>query len=115
MTISVTDIKFDEQGLVPTIVQDARTLKVLMLAYMNAESVNRTLKTNETWFWSRSRHELWHKGDTSGATQRVIETRLDCDHDALVMLVEPMGPTCHTGATSCFQRQVEEVEIDDSL
>ena len=78
-----------------------------MLAYMNAESLQKTLETRETWFWSRSRQELWHKGATSGNIQRVVEIRYDCDTDALLVLVEPAGPACHTGAPSCFYRKVE--------
>jgi phosphoribosyl-ATP pyrophosphohydrolase/phosphoribosyl-AMP cyclohydrolase len=101
------EVRFDERGLVPAIVQDARTRKVLTLAYMNEESLRRTLAEGETWFWSRSRAELWHKGATSGHTQRVVELRLDCDSDALVVLVEPRGPACHTGAVSCFDTQLE--------
>jgi phosphoribosyl-ATP pyrophosphohydrolase/phosphoribosyl-AMP cyclohydrolase len=100
------DVRFDERGLVPAIVQDARTREVLTLAYMNEESLRRTLTEGETWFWSRSRAELWHKGATSGHTQRVVELRLDCDSDALVVLVEPRGPACHTGAVSCFHRHL---------
>jgi len=96
------EIKFDEHGLVPAIVQDANTLEVLMLAYMNAESLNRTIETNETWFWSRSRSSLWHKGETSGNKQRVVNISLDCDHDAIRILVLTEGPACHTGAQSCF-------------
>ena len=101
------DVRFDERGLVPAVVQDARTREVLTLAYMNEESLRRTLAEGETWFWSRSRAELWHKGATSGHTQRVVEVRLDCDSDALVVLVEPRGPACHTGAVSCFQSDAE--------
>ena len=96
------EIKFDEHGLVPAIVQDANTLEVLMLAYMNAESLNRTIETNETWFWSRSRSSLWHKGETSGNKQRVVNISIDCDHDAIRILVLTEGPACHTGARSCF-------------
>lgn len=102
MTVRPEDVRFDERGLVPAIVQDARTREVLTLAYMNEESLRRTLAEGETWFWSRSRSELWHKGATSGHTQRVVEVRPDCDADALVVLVEPSGPACHTGAVSCF-------------
>jgi phosphoribosyl-ATP pyrophosphohydrolase/phosphoribosyl-AMP cyclohydrolase len=80
---------------------------VLMLAYMNAESLKRTLETGETWFWSRSRAELWHKGETSGNTQRVVDVVLDCDGDALVVRVEPAGPACHTGRTSCFHNVIQ--------
>jgi len=97
-------IKFDEHGLVPAIVQDSSTGEVLMLAYMNAESVAKTLQTGETWFWSRSRSELWNKGATSGNRQRVVELRLDCDCDAIIVRVEPAGPACHTGERSCFFR-----------
>jgi phosphoribosyl-AMP cyclohydrolase / phosphoribosyl-ATP pyrophosphohydrolase len=107
------DVRFDERGLVPAIVQDARTREVLMLAYMNEESLRRTLEEGETWFWSRSRAELWHKGATSGNTQRVVEVRLDCDADALVVLVEPRGPACHTGAVSCFQSEGEGLQSDE--
>lgn len=102
MTLGLEDVRFDERGLVPAVVQDARTREVLTLAYMNEESLRRTLSEGETWFWSRSRSELWHKGATSGNTQRVVEVRLDCDADAVVVLVEPRGPACHTGAASCF-------------
>ena len=104
MTLKPEDVRFDERGLVPAVVQDARTREVLTLAYMNEESLRRTLEEGETWFWSRSRSELWHKGATSGNTQRVVEVRLDCDSDAVVVLVEPRGPACHTGAVSCFAR-----------
>jgi phosphoribosyl-ATP pyrophosphohydrolase/phosphoribosyl-AMP cyclohydrolase len=112
MSTDSEQIKFDERGLVPAIVQDGRSREVLTLAYMNAESLQKTLETKETWFWSRSRSELWHKGGTSGNTQRVIEIRRDCDSDALVVLVEPAGPACHTGARSCFYRDIGGTEID---
>jgi len=98
------EIKFDERGLVPAIVQDAITGEVLMMAYMNAESLAKTIETSETWFWSRSRAELWHKGATSGNTQRVVSIHLDCDGDTLLIKVEPHGPACHTGERSCFFR-----------
>ena len=88
--------------LLPCIVQDARTGEVLTLAYMNDEALRRTRETGETWFWSRSRQELWHKGETSGNVQRVKELRFDCDRDALLALVEPAGPACHTGERTCF-------------
>ena len=100
--INVDEIHFDERGLIPAIVQDAGTREVLTLAYMNRESLARTLETNQTWFWSRSRNQLWHKGETSGNTQEVIQVALDCDADALIVLVRPAGPACHTGAVSCF-------------
>ena len=107
MNFRIEDLKFDEYGLIPAIVQDAQTLEVLTLAYMNRESLERTVATNSTWFWSRSRSELWHKGETSGNTQRVIELVLDCDQDAIVVLVEPAGPACHTGERTCFHNAVE--------
>jgi phosphoribosyl-AMP cyclohydrolase / phosphoribosyl-ATP pyrophosphohydrolase len=100
-------LRFDAQGLLPAIVQDAQTHQVLTLAYMNRASLQRTIETGETWFWSRSRKQLWHKGETSGHIQRVLEIRLDCDADALVVLVEPRGPACHTGEESCFYRRLE--------
>jgi phosphoribosyl-ATP pyrophosphohydrolase/phosphoribosyl-AMP cyclohydrolase len=101
-------VKFDEQGLLPTIVQDSATGEVLMLAYMNAESLAKTFATRETWFWSRSRSELWHKGATSGNTQRVVSIAVDCDGDTLLIQVEPRGPACHTGERSCFFRELSE-------
>ena len=102
MNVEISKLKFDERGLIPAIVQDVRTREVLTLAYMNAESFARTVETKETWFWSRSRNTLWHKGETSGNTQKVVELLLDCDGDAIVVLVDPAGPACHTGARSCF-------------
>ncbi len=105
-------LKWDEHGLIPAVVQDAETKQVLMVAYMNAESLAKTQATGETVFWSRSRGELWHKGETSGNVQRVREIRVDCDEDTLLILVDPAGPACHTGAVSCFFRTLEEAEID---
>ena len=96
------EIAYDERGLVPVVVQDWRTGEVLTLAYANAEAVARTRETGELHLWSRSRGELWHKGATSGNVQRVRALRLDCDGDALLALVEPAGPACHTGARTCF-------------
>lgn len=104
-------LKWDEHGLIPAVVQDAETKQVLMVAYMNAESLAKTRATGETVFWSRSRGELWHKGETSGNVQRVREIRVDCDEDTLLILVDPAGPACHTGAVSCFFRTLEEAEI----
>jgi phosphoribosyl-ATP pyrophosphohydrolase/phosphoribosyl-AMP cyclohydrolase len=101
--IKLDEVKFDERGLIPAIVQNAATREVLTLAYMNRESLAKTIETQQTWFWSRSRGELWHKGETSGHTQRVVSIALDCDRDAIVVLVDPAGPACHTGATSCFE------------
>lgn len=96
------EISFDDNGLVPVVAQDAGTGEVLMLAWANAEALELTEKTGELHLWSRSRQEIWHKGATSGAVQRVVAIRSDCDGDALVALVEPAGPACHTGARSCF-------------
>jgi phosphoribosyl-AMP cyclohydrolase / phosphoribosyl-ATP pyrophosphohydrolase len=97
-------VKFDQRGLVPAVVQDAASGEVLMLGYMNAESLSKTVETGETWFWSRSRSQLWHKGGTSGNTQRVVSIAIDCDNDSLLIRVEPRGPTCHTGNPTCFFR-----------
>jgi phosphoribosyl-ATP pyrophosphohydrolase/phosphoribosyl-AMP cyclohydrolase len=102
------EIKWNARGLVPAIIQDANTQQVLMLAYMNETSLQRTLETGETWFWSRSRGELWHKGATSGNRQRVVEIRYDCDADTLLVRVEPAGPACHTGQQSCFYRRLPD-------
>ncbi len=102
-------LKWDERGLIPTVVQDANTRQVLMVAYMNAESLQQTLASGETVFWSRSRQELWHKGATSGNVQRVQAIYADCDGDTLLVLVDPAGPACHTGEVSCFYRLLEEL------
>ena len=107
----IQNLKFDEQGLITSIVQDNATGEVLMVAYMNAESLARTMQTGQTWFWSRSRQELWHKGATSGHTQQVVDIRLDCDGDALLVKVIPDGPACHTGERTCFYRGVNEPEV----
>lgn len=107
-TSAQTQITFNEQGLVPCIVQDASTHEVLMMAWMNAAALERTLQQQSMWFWSRSRGELWHKGDTSGNVQSLVELRYDCDGDTLLALVHPAGPACHTGATSCFYRSFED-------
>ncbi|HEX4719646.1 MAG TPA: bifunctional phosphoribosyl-AMP cyclohydrolase/phosphoribosyl-ATP diphosphatase HisIE [Thermoleophilaceae bacterium] len=96
------DVAFGENGLLPCVVQDWNTGEVLTLAYMNEEALARTRETGEIWFWSRSRQELWHKGETSGNVQRVRELRWDCDADTLLALVEPAGPACHTGERTCF-------------
>jgi phosphoribosyl-AMP cyclohydrolase / phosphoribosyl-ATP pyrophosphohydrolase len=104
------EVAFDERGLVPCVVQDWRTGEVLTLAYMNAEALRLTRETGETHFFSRSRQELWHKGATSGNTQTVKAIRYDCDGDALVALVEPVGPACHTGQRTCFHRGELEPE-----
>ena len=113
--MNLDDVKFDERGLVPAIVQNAATREVLTLAYMNRESLEKTIETQETWFWSRSREELWHKGETSGNTQKVVSITLDCDADAVVVLVDPAGPACHTGATSCFETGTNATGIGSVL
>lgn len=110
------DIAYDERGLVPVVVQDWRTGEVLTLAYANAEAVERTRATGELHLWSRSRNELWHKGATSGHVQHVRALRLDCDGDALVALVEPVGPACHTGERTCFHHgDVEPLAPHEAL
>jgi phosphoribosyl-AMP cyclohydrolase len=106
--ITIHNLKLDTNGLIPAIVQDADTNQVLMLAYMNVESLQLTLETQETYFWSRSRQELWHKGATSGNIQKVVEVKVDCDGDALLIRVHPLGPACHTGEQTCFYRNMRE-------
>ncbi|MGG3956398.1 bifunctional phosphoribosyl-AMP cyclohydrolase/phosphoribosyl-ATP diphosphatase HisIE [Bhargavaea massiliensis] len=106
--MNVKDVRFNEQGLVPAIVQDAHSKEVLTLAYMNEQSLQKTLETKETWFYSRSRQMLWHKGETSGNVQKVVDIRYDCDADALLILVEPKGPACHTGEYSCFHHRLSD-------
>lgn len=105
--MNLSALRWGDDGLIPAIVQDANTRQVLTLAYVSRDSLEQTLALGETVFWSRSRQELWHKGATSGNTQRVIELRVDCDGDALLLLVQPAGPACHTGETSCFYRLLE--------
>lgn len=102
-------LNWNEQGLIPAVVQDAETGMVLMVAWMNAESLELTRQTGQTHFWSRSRSELWHKGATSGNTQEVVDLYVDCDGDTLLVRVKPNGPACHTGAVSCFYRSIDEV------
>ncbi len=104
---ALADVRFDAQGLAPAIVQDQASGAVLTLAYMNKESLARTLETGETWFYSRSRQQLWHKGETSGHTQKVVTIDTDCDHDSLLVVVSPSGPACHTGRFSCFDGDLE--------
>ena len=109
---ALSHLDWNVQGLMPAIVQDVHTRAVLMMAYMNSESLRRTLESGEAVFWSRSRGELWHKGATSGNTQRVVEIRVDCDADTLLLLVAPAGPACHTLATSCFFRTLDQFEAE---
>ncbi|KQU20292.1 phosphoribosyl-ATP pyrophosphatase [Bacillus sp. Leaf13] len=104
--MNLETIIYDEKGLVPAIVQDAGTGEVLTLAYMNKESLQLSIEKGETVFFSRSRNELWHKGETSGNTQKITEMKYDCDQDAIVVRVVPTGPACHTGATSCFSETI---------
>ena len=109
------DLDFGPDGLVPCVVQDSRTGEVLTLAYMNEEALERTQETGELWFWSRSRAELWHKGETSGNVQRLAALRYDCDQDALLALVEPAGPACHTGQRTCFYRGDMDLQPQEAL
>ncbi len=112
---TLTDsLKWGENGLIPAVIQDAETKRVLTVAYMNPTSLRKTIETHETWFYSRSRQTLWHKGETSGNTQRVVSIEADCDGDSLLIQVEPSGPACHTGATSCFDEN-PIIEQDPSL
>jgi phosphoribosyl-AMP cyclohydrolase len=105
--MAMTELRFDEKGLIPAIVQQYDTGEVLMMAYMNAEALALTQQTETTWFWSRGRQELWNKGGTSGNIQQVKEIRYDCDADCLLVKVDSPGPACHTGNRSCFYREVE--------
>ncbi len=106
----VDKLRWDERGLITTVVQDASTNAVLMVAWMNAEALRRTEETGQAHFWSRSRQEIWHKGATSGNVMRVVELRVDCDEDTLLLRVNPAGPACHTGEISCFFRTLKELE-----
>lgn len=102
-------LKFDQNGLIAAIAQDFETHEVLMLAWMNAEALQKTLETGEAYYWSRSRQELWHKGATSGAVQIIKEIRIDCDQDAVLLLIDQNGAgACHTGRSSCFYRTIEQ-------
>ncbi|TWI60009.1 bifunctional phosphoribosyl-AMP cyclohydrolase/phosphoribosyl-ATP diphosphatase HisIE [Halalkalibacter nanhaiisediminis] len=113
--MTIDKIKFDQNGLVPAIVQDAASKEVLTLAYMNKESLEKSLETKETWFYSRSRQELWHKGATSGNTQKIVDMRYDCDADSLVVLVVPAGPACHKGEYTCFSDSLMKDEVRTTL
>lgn len=106
MMINIDELKFDDKGLIPAIVVDAVTKRVLTLAYMNKESLRISMEKELTCFWSRSRQELWLKGETSGNYQHIVSITADCDKDALVVMVEPEGPACHLGTTSCFENPV---------
>ncbi len=113
MMPALDSIAWDERGLVPVVVQDAASGQVLMLAYANREALARTLESGQAHFWSRSRRNLWHKGETSGHFQRLVEVRVDCDADALLYRVHPQGPACHTGEATCFHRTLAELEEDE--
>lgn len=102
--LSINDLRFDDKGLIPCIVQDVADGEVIMMAWMNEESVRRTLEQRTTWFWSRSRNKFWHKGEESGNVQQLVELRYDCDADCLLARVVPAGPACHTGERTCFYR-----------
>ncbi|WP_347491338.1 phosphoribosyl-AMP cyclohydrolase [Desulfoscipio sp. XC116] len=106
--IKPEELKYNSDGLIPAIVQDVQTKEVLMMAYMNSESVARTLSSGETWFWSRSRQKFWHKGESSGNVQKIKEMYFDCDRDTLLLLVEQKGAACHEGYYSCFHYALSE-------
>ena len=110
--LNINDLKFDDRGLIPAIVVDYLTRDVLTLAYMNRESLEISMKERRTCFWSRSRNELWRKGETSGNVQHIVKITADCDRDALTVLVKKEGPACHTGAESCFN---DELFISDEI
>ena len=105
----ITNLKFNEQGLIPAIAQDADTGEVLMLGYMNVEALRRTLSSSEAWFYSRSRQQLWHKGETSGNIIKVVSVWKDCDSDTILILGKPAGPVCHTGNKTCFFQEITEL------
>ena len=103
-------LKFDRDGLIAAVVQDQTTRQVLMVGYMNEESIRRTIQSGDVWFWSRSRQEYWHKGDTAGNFQHVVNLKVDCDADAILLEVNPDGPACHTGEISCFFQTLEQAQ-----
>ena len=116
MTFDPTSLRYDQRGLLPAIAQDATTGEVLMLAWMNAEAVAQTLATGRVTYWSRSRNAFWTKGETSGNAQRLVEMRIDCDRDTLLLRVRQEGPACHTGARSCFFVALRDgTEIEDDV
>jgi phosphoribosyl-AMP cyclohydrolase len=104
------NLKYDSNGLIPAVIQDRTSNEVLMVAYMNAESLRKTVETKVTWFWSRSRQQFWQKGETSGNVQRVLEILYDCDQDTLLIKVDAAGPACHTGERTCFYRSFSAEE-----
>ena len=110
----INNLKFDEKGLIPAIAQDDDTGEVLMLGYMNEEALRRTLSSGEVWFYSRSRQELWHKGETSGVRIKVRSVWKDCDSDTILVKAKATGPVCHTGNKTCFFQQLTSLEVDES-
>ena len=112
--LDIGKLKYDERGLIPAIIQDYDSRDVLMLGYMNEESLKLTLETKRTWFFSRSRQKLWNKGETSGNFQEVKEIRYDCDRDTLLIKVKPTGPSCHTGKKNCFYSPIYKGNIEDN-
>lgn len=112
MNETMDQLVFDESGLIPAIIQDASTGKVLTLAYMNQTALNKTLETGETWLYSRSRQQLWNKGESSGNKQMVKNISYDCDGDSLLVQVQPLGPACHTGESTCFHNQFDDGDKD---
>jgi phosphoribosyl-AMP cyclohydrolase len=109
----LSNLKFNDKGLIPAVVQDDATGEVLMLGYMNDESIRRTLESGEVWFFSRSRQELWHKGESSGNKILVRSLWLDCDSDTILVKAHPTGPVCHTGSRSCFFQELKEGDLED--
>ncbi|MGD0779776.1 MAG: phosphoribosyl-AMP cyclohydrolase [Dehalococcoidales bacterium] len=107
----IKNIKFDEKGLIPAVIQDATTGEVLMLGFMNEESLRRTMKSGEVTFWSRSRQEIWHKGDTSGNIIKVKSIKYNCENNSLLVSANPTGPVCHTGNKTCFYRGLTEDDL----
>lgn len=115
MTFDPSSLNYDARGLLPAIAQDAETGEVLMLAWMNAEAVRRTLETGRVTYWSRSREAFWVKGETSGHTQELVDFRFDCDKDAILVRVRQTGPACHTGRRTCFYRAVRDGAVEELL
>ena len=111
----MTNLNYNEKGLIPAIIQDIDTGEVLMLGYMNEESLSRTVSSGEAWFYSRSRQELWHKGDTSGIRIKVRSVWKDCDSDAILVKAKAVGPVCHTGNQTCFFQQLSKEETEPSV
>ena len=109
---SIDSLKYDEKGLIPAVIHDTDTGEVLMLGYMNEEALHRTLSSGEVWFYSRSRQELWHKGETSGNVIKVCSVWRDCDSDTILVTARPTGPVCHTGNKTCFFQELSESDLD---